>query len=306
MKHINTARYHLKNTAVALGKFEGIHIGHQLLIDKIVEKSAEGMTSVVFTFDRPPSAALHHVTDYPQIYTRQERQQILKDKGVDVLIEHPFTRKFASLTPEKFIREVLVERTGAKVIAVGTDFRFGKKRSGSITDLKKLENELGYELIVFDKLKVDEEDVSSTRIRQCLENAQMEKTAQLLGRPFAVTEVVSHGKMLGRTIHFPTVNQNVDHNKLLPKDGVYVSRVLIGNQIFYGVTNIGVRPTVHDGGGRNVETHILDYSGDLYDQEITVELLHFHRQEMKFSSVEELQSQLALDVAFGRQYMQEM
>ena len=159
---------------------------------------------------------------------------------------------------------------------------------------------------MFDKLKVDEEDVSSTRIRKCLENAQMEKTAQLLGRPFAVTEVVSHGKMLGRTIHFPTVNQNVDRNKLLPADGVYVSRVLIGDQVFYGVTNIGVRPTVHDGGGRNVETHILDYSGDLYDQEITVELLHFHRQEMKFSSVEELQSQLALDVAFGRQYMQEM
>ena len=126
MKHINTARYHLKNTAVALGKFEGIHIGHQLLIDKIVEKTAEGLTSVVFTFDRPPSATLQHVTDYPQIYTRQERQQILKDKGVDVLIEHPFTRKFAALTPEKFIREVLVERTGAKLIAVGTDFRFGK------------------------------------------------------------------------------------------------------------------------------------------------------------------------------------
>lgn len=303
MKHINKARFHLKDTAVALGKFEGVHRGHQLLIDKVIDSEKDGLTSVVFTFDRPPGTILKHDTRYRQIYTRNERHDILEDKGIDILIEHPFTKTFASLTPEKFIREILVGRTGARVIVVGTDFRFGKNRSGSVRDLENLQEELGYELIVFEKLKIDGEDVSSTRIRNCLASSRMEKAAELLGRPFAITQLVSHGKMLGRTIHFPTVNQTVAQEKLLPKNGVYVSRVRIGSTTRYGVTNIGVKPTVQTAGEKNVETYILDFSGDLYDQEITVELLHYHREEMKFASIDDLQSQLALDVSFCRDYI---
>ena len=232
MEYITSSDFHFKNTAVALGKFEGIHRGHQLLMDEVKKQELHGLQSVVFTFDRPTRLTLTGDTKYKQIYTKEERKTILEKRGINILIEHPFTKEFAALTPERFIREVLVEKVGAKVIVVGTDFHFGKNRSGSILDLEKLEEECGYHLIVVEKLQLDGKDISSTRIRASLEKGDMEEASALLGRNYSVSGEIVHGNALGRTIQVPTINQKVPSFKLLPANGVYVSKIHWNDEVY--------------------------------------------------------------------------
>lgn len=305
MKYIKSAEFQLEHTAVALGKFEGIHRGHQLLLDEIIKQKKNGLQSVVFTFDTPPRSVLKGERDYRQIYTKEERHEILEQQDIDVLIEHPFTREFASLEPEAFVREVLIGKTGAKAVVVGTDFRFGRKRSGDIHVLKELSEIYDFQLIVIDKLQIGHEDVSSTRIRNLLEKGEMEEAGQLLGRPFAVVGEVVHGKALGRTIQIPTVNQIVEQEKLVPPNGVYVSRIHIAGKSYYGITNIGVKPTVEEHAVKGIETNIFDFDQDIYGQNIEVELLHYHRPEMCFSSVEELRNQMMADISYAKGFVQQ-
>ncbi len=303
MEYITSPDFHFKDTAVALGKFEGIHRGHQLLMDKVTQQKRNGLRSVVFTFDRPPRFTLSGDTAYQQIYTKEERREILQKRNIDILIEHPFTKEFAALSPEKFIREVLVQKAGAKVIVVGTDFHFGKNRSGGIDNLEDLERECGYHLIVVEKLQHGGKDVSSTRIRNCLEKGNMEMARDLLGRDYSICGEVVHGNALGRKIQVPTVNQKVDRVKLVPPNGVYVSRIHVKGQVYYGITNIGVKPTVNQTEEKTVETNIFAFDEEIYGEEVTVELLHFHRPEQRFTSIELLQEQLLKDVEFGKQYV---
>ena len=302
MEYITSSDFHFKNTAVALGKFEGIHRGHQLLMDEVKKQELHGLQSVVFTFDRPTRLTLTGDTKYKQIYTKEERKTILEKRGINILIEHPFTKEFAALTPERFIREVLVEKVGAKVIVVGTDFHFGKNRSGSILDLENLEEECGYHLIVVEKLQLDGKDISSTRIRASLEKGDMEEASALLGRNYSVSGEIIHGNALGRTIQVPTINQKVPSFKLLPPNGVYVSKIH-WNEVYYGITNIGTKPTVNDSSEKTVETNIFDFDKDVYGEKMVVELLHYHRKESRFSSVEALQTQLFKDIEFGKQFV---
>ena len=219
------------------------------------------------------------------------------------MIEHPFTKEFAALTPERFIRVVLVEKVGAKVIVVGTDFHFGKNRSGSILDLENLEEECGYHLIVVEKLQLDGKDISSTRIRASLEKGDMEEASALLGRNYSVSGEIIHGNALGRTIQVPTINQKVPSFKLLPPNGVYVSKIHWNDEVYYGITNIGTKPTVNDTSEKTVETNIFDFDKDVYGEKMVVELLHYHRKESRFSSVEALQTQLFKDIEFGKQFV---
>ena len=302
MEYITSSDFHFKNTAVALGKFEGIHRGHQLLMDEVKKQELHGLQSVVFTFDRPTRLTLTGDTKYKQIYTKEERKTILEKRGINILIEHPFTKEFAALTPERFIREVLVEKVGAKVIVVGTDFHFGK-RSGSILDLENLEEECGYHLIVVEKLQLDGKDISSTRIRASLEKGDMEEASALLGRNYSVSGEIIHGNALGRTIQVPTINQKVPSFKLLPPNGVYVSKIYWNDEVYYGITNIGTKPTVNDTNEKTVETNIFDFDKDVYGEKMVVELLHYHRKESRFSSVEALQTQLFKDIEFGKQFV---
>ena len=297
MEYITSSDFHFKNTAVALGKFEGIHRGHQLLMDEVKKQELYGLQSVVFTFDRPTRLTLTGDTKYKQIKT------ILEKRGINILIEHPFTKEFAALTPERFIREVLVEKVGAKVIVVGTDFHFGKNRSGSILDLENLEEECGYHLIVVEKLQLDGKDISSTRIRASLEKGDMEEASALLGRNYSVSGEIIHGNALGRTIQVPTINQKVPSFKLLPPNGVYVSKIHWNDEVYYGITNIGTKPTVNDTSEKTVETNIFDFDKDVYGEKMVVELLHYHRKESRFSSVEALQTQLFKDIEFGKQFV---
>ncbi|MEE1228722.1 MAG: bifunctional riboflavin kinase/FAD synthetase [Lachnospiraceae bacterium] len=311
MQYITDSEFHIDHSAVALGKFEGIHRGHQLLIQEITNHE-DKLQSVMFTFSMPPAILLKGAK-YQTIYTKEERHHILEGMGIDILIEYPFTREFASMTPSDFIHKVLVEKVGAKLVVIGADFHFGKNRSGSIEDLEKYKDECGYDLKVIDKLQIDGKDVSSTRIRECLTEGDMEMVTKLLGRPYSVHGTVIHGKELGRTIQIPTVNQEIKKEKFAPRNGVYVSRIILDSienssekKVYYGITNVGVKPTVKDTLEKNIETNIFDFSGDLYDRKLTVELLHFKRPEIKFDSVEALKAQMMQDIQFGRGFVQEL
>lgn len=302
MRYIHSAEFSLKNTAVALGKFEGLHLGHQLLFTEVMNQKKNNLQSVIFTFDTPP-AVLFGQKGKRQIYTGRERYRILKNYGIDVMIEHPFTKEFAALEPEEFIRDVLVNKAGAKVIVVGKDFRFGKKRSGGIAELSRYADKYGYHLITLEKLQMDGEDVSSSRIREQIEQGNMEEAARLLGRNYYIENEVVHGKALGRTIQIPTANQIAGENKLTPPNGVYISRIFIEEQYYYGITNIGVKPTVESEAKKGVETHIFDFSKDIYGTLIRVELLHYCRPEMKFHDIKELVAQMQSDMKYAKEFL---
>ncbi len=302
MQYIRSSEFQLQNSAVALGKFEGIHVGHQLLLNEIMGQKSNGLNSVVFTFDMPPKAAINGDKKFSQIFTKEERRRFLEKKGIDVMLEHPFTKEFAASTPEEFIENVLVKKCDAKVIVVGSDFHFGKKRSGNINHLKAGAEKFGYKLIVKDKIQKDGRDISSTRIRELIEYGKMEEAAELLGRNYSVYGEIVHGKALGRTINIPTINQIVEDIKLVPPNGVYVSLIHIGDKVYHGVTNIGIKPTVESDRVKGVETNIFDFSGDLYGQCLEVELLHFHRAELRFKNVEELKRQMQSDICFAKNY----
>ena len=296
MEHIlNTEEFHLENAAVCLGKFDGIHKGHRVLISYINKCKERGLQSVVFNF------ALHPYTLFSKgeaklIDTMQEKVKKLEELGVDILVSYPFTKETASMEPEEFIKKVLVDKVGAKLIVVGKDFRFGYQRKGNITMLKKYEKEYGYQLVALEKLLDDKQVVSSTRIRHEIKAGNMEKVAKLLEKPYTIIGEVIHGKQLGRTIGMPTINQAVPDEKIIPPKGVYVSKVIFQGKEYQGVTNVGNKPTVSGDKKVGVETHIIGYEGDLYGEVVTVELYHFLRPERKFSGVDELKKQMYQDM----------
>ena len=300
----NTTDFKLNNTAVALGKFEGLHRGHNLLLLELYKCHDQGLKSVMFTFDLPPKAVINH--DYGRvIYTKEERKRILEQTPLQYLIEHPFTQQFSRLAPEQFIKTILIEKLGAKKIVVGKDFHFGHRRAGNVELLRELAPVYGYELTVIDKLQDNGEDVSSSRIRQCLQEGNMEEANRLIGQPpFTVYGEVVHGKKLGSSVlGMPTANQIPPANKFLPPNGVYVSRILYKDQVYYGISNIGVKPTVDDHIQKGLETYIFVFDEDLYGTFLEVQFLHYVRPEQKFDSFEELKAQMYRDAEFGREYI---
>ncbi|MDF2951757.1 MAG: hypothetical protein K0S18_1340, partial [Anaerocolumna sp.] len=238
-----TTNFKLHNSVVTLGKFDGIHRGHQLLLNKVLEQKKIGLQSVMFTFAYHPSN-LFSDKEIEQIYTEEEKKYLLEKSGLDVLISYPFTEETASMEPEDFIKKVLIDKVDAKMIVVGTDFRFGHKRRGDVSLLQKMSEQWGYELIVFDKMKLDDRVVSSSYIRSEIAQGNMEHVNELLGSPFTVIGEVLHGRKIGRTLGFPTTNLITPSNKLLPPNGVYVSHTIINGIKHPGVTNIGYNPTV--------------------------------------------------------------
>lgn len=298
-----TTNFKLHNSVVTLGKFDGIHRGHQLLLNKVLEQKKIGLQSVMFTFAYHPSN-LFSDKEIEQIYTEEEKKYLLEKSGLDVLISYPFTEETASMEPEDFIKKVLIDKVDAKMIVVGTDFRFGHKRRGDVSLLQKMSEQWGYELIVFDKMKLDDRVVSSSYIRSEIAQGNMEHVNELLGSPFTVIGEVLHGRKIGRTLGFPTTNLITPSNKLLPPNGVYVSHIIINGIKHPGVTNIGYNPTVGETPERRVETYIFDYDADLYGKMIEVSLYAYARPEKKFESVEDLKNQMKKDIEFGRKYFQ--
>ncbi|MDO5156959.1 MAG: bifunctional riboflavin kinase/FAD synthetase [Eubacteriales bacterium] len=288
------AQFHIKNTAIALGKFDGIHLGHQLLVDGLLEEKKQGRNALVFTFGFAPKEVLEG-SIRRCIYTAQEKKQYFESLGMDVLLEYPFTKEFAAFTPEEFVKTCLVDALDVKAIYVGTDFHFGKNRSGNVKTLQELGEKYGFTVHAISKKNMQGEVVSSTRIRTLIEK-DFEQANVLLGNPYFIFSEVVHGKHLGNTIGFPTINQVISPDKVVPAYGVYASQVTIDEKQYFAVSNLGKKPTIAGEHALGLETFIINYEGDLYGKMIKTQLRTFIRPEQKFSSVEELTEQIQKDV----------
>lgn len=295
MEIINTTDFELDGKVnVAIGKFDGIHKGHQKLIDVIKEKGKECKTAV-FTFEPSPAAFFGNGT-YRGLTTRDEKRHIFSKLGIDYLIEYPLNMVNASVSPEDFVKDILVGKMHTSLVVCGPDFTFGDKGKGDVTLLLELSKEYGFEVHVCDKVKSDDTEISSTVIRHEIEAGQMEKAAEHIGAYYSVTGIVTKGNQIGRTIGLPTVNLIPEEDKLLPPFGVYEALVSCPTGKYKGITNVGIKPTVTEEKKVVVETNIFDFEGDLYDQYITVNLIRMIRPEKKFGSVIELKEQIESDI----------
>lgn len=286
MEIIKGLDFKIENSAVSLGKFDGFHRGHRLLLDRILAQKE--LQSTVFTFDG--------ILKDKQIYLETEKRMLLERLGVEREVIFPFCEETKIMAPEVFIREILVKRMDAKLICVGEDFHFGRGRLGDVSMLSDGAEKYGYELCVFPKMKEAGEVISSTRIRRELADGRIETANGLLGEPYFVSGEVMHGNALGRTIGMPTANLLPEEQKLLPVYGVYATRVEVDGQTYAGVTNVGMKPTV-GADCVSVETTLLNFDGNLYGKRITVYFLYFLRPEQKFDSLEELKDQIERDKA---------
>ena len=295
----NTTEFQLDRPgAVAIGKFDGIHLGHQKLIQKIIEQKAKGYLATVFTFDT--SAAAFFGGEEKELTTREEKRIVFEKMGVDVLIEFPLNRETAATEPVEFVQRYLVSQMQAAYICAGTDLSFGRRGAGNYELLQQYADSYGYQVELIDKVRMDGEEVSSTRVREAVRTGQMEAAARMLGTPYSVSGTVEHGRRLGRTIGMPTANLLPEQDKLLPPNGVYYSKVLMGGRIYSSITNIGCKPTVSENHIMGVETYLYDFAGDIYGKDITVQLLAFRRPEMKFDGVDSLKAQMQKDIAAGQ------
>lgn len=298
----DTTNFHIEGpTAVAIGKFDGIHKGHRKLISDLMEEKNNNRKVVIFTFD-PSPATFFSGSIVPGLSTREEKRNWFLENGIDVLIEFPMNAQTAATSPEEFIERFLVEQMGAKYVAAGTDVSFGKNGRGDFKLLSDMGHKLGFETHFIDKVSIDGREVSSSYIREEVSNGHMESVSKLLGAPYTIHGVVSHGRALGRTIGIPTVNVIPPCEKLLPPNGVYYSIVRVGEKTLRGMTNIGIKPTVTNDNKIVAETYLYDFSGDLYGKNISVSFLSFRRSEMKFGSIEELKAKMSEDVENGRIY----
>ena len=287
-----------RETAVAIGKFYGVHVGHRRLLEEILAKKQEGLEACVFTFDISP-AVLFGKSDGKVLTTREEKRRIFKELGVDILVEFPMTLESAAIPAEDFARRYLSEALCASFIAAGDDLSFGQYGKGNAMMLRRLSGELGFEVKTISKVCIDGQEVSSTYIRSLVEQGEMEKVALYLGESFCVEGTIVHGRHMGHSLGFPTLNLIPAKDKILPPFGVYKSLVRDGEKLYRGISNVGKKPTVGEEEQTGVETFLYDFDGDLYGREVIVHLHHFMRPEMKFESLDALKAQISSDVQAG-------
>ena len=282
----------VKNTAVTLGKFDALHLGHQNLIKAINEqKRANNYETVLFSFD---TMGMRH---QQVLTTKKERIEICREFDIDNLIFYPVNENTMAMEPEQFISEILVNDLDAKIIVTGKDFCFGRNRCGNIEMLESYSKKYNFELIVSDDIMVNNEKVSSSNIKEHLRNGRIEEAGEMLGYDYFIMGQVTEGKQNGRKIDTRTINIIPEDNKLLPPKGVYKTCTNIGNRRFKSITNIGVNPTVKSDNKIVVETHILDFNGNLKKSEVKIDFLKFIREERKFSDLEALKRQILLDIS---------
>lgn len=298
----NTTEFYIEEaTAVAIGKFDGFHCGHQTLLRRMQEQKEKGFATVIFTFV-PSPAAFFSKEILGELTTIAEKRNIFEKAGIDYLIEFPFVQETADMEPEAYIQEVLVDRIHAKCIVAGEDVSFGRHGAGNYQLLQEKSKVFGYDVVIIDKVQYEGREVSSTYVREEVAKGNMELVHQLLGIPYHVGGTIVHGRKLGRTLGMPTVNQIPPKEKLLPPKGVYYSYVMLGTRRLPSITNIGTKPTVMDVMAMGVETYIYDFDEDVYGEELEVYLLSFKRPEMRFDSLEALKNQMEKDIAAGRKY----
>ena len=309
MKYINhTLTFKIeKPTVITFGKFDGLHRGHELLMKTLFQKKEEyGYQTVVFTFDIPPRNKVNEM-EAKVLTTNAEKLHIFEREGIDYLVECPFTPEVMNMEPVEFLRWV-VTSLNVKCMVAGADFHFGRKRQGDHVLIEQMAEELGYEACIFPKVQENHRDISSTYVREEIAKGNMEMANHLLGYEFLIKGEVIHGNALGRTMGMPTINVAIPKDKLLPPNGVYVSRVEIQGKYYKGVSNVGRKPTIErksSAEGENpvlVETYIFDWDKDLYGEEVIVSLLHYLRPEQKFAGIEELSQQMKKDLQKTENY----
>ena len=291
-------------TTVTLGTFDGVHNGHRSILEKLIHSSrASGCQSVVLTFFPHPRMVLQQNTDIKLLNTIHEKALLLEGHGIDNLIVHPFDHAFSRLSAEEFVKDILVGKLNISKIIIGHDHRFGRNRTATIDDLIIYGKEYGFEVEQISALEINEVSVSSTKIRNALNEGHIETANKFLGYPYFITGTVTEGRKLGRTIGFPTANISIAETyKLIPVKGVYiVSSVIEGEKVF-GMMNIGTNPTV-GGVDQTIEVYYFDFNKDLYGNELRVDIYYRMRDEVKFASLEELKLAIEQDGREAQEYI---
>jgi riboflavin kinase/FMN adenylyltransferase len=293
-------------TVLTLGVFDGLHLGHQLIVRTVVERArATYAVPTVITFDPHPRAVLHSESAPPLLQTLDQKVEGFGVLGIEQTIVIRFDEKFSQIRAEDFLREVVSDRLQAKEVYLGCGFAFGHNREGNIELLKRVSQELGFFADEVPEVQVRSQRVSSSKVRRLLADGKVNLARRLLGRPYGVEGPVERGAERGRDLGFPTANLH-PHNRVIPRNGVYVTGTLIAGQWRRSITNVGVRPTFGGDSEPSVETFVMDWAGDLYGDVVRVRFLHRLRDERKFNSIEELTAQIQKDVRqaqsyFGRQ-----
>jgi len=291
-------------TVLTLGVFDGLHLGHQLIMRTIVERArATGAVPTVITFDPHPRAVLHPESAPPLLQTLDQKVEGFGVLGIEQTIVIRFTPEFSMIRAEDFLRDVVQERLHAKEVYLGCGFAFGHNREGNIELLRRVSTNLGFIADEVPEVRLRNQRVSSSRIRQLLTNGNVNLARRLLGRPYGVEGLIERGAQRGAGLGFPTANLH-PHNRVIPSNGVYVTGTLIEGQWRRSVTNVGVRPTFGAETEPSVETFVMNWSGDLYGDVVRVRFLHRLRDERKFGSLEELKSQIGKDVARAQSYFE--
>lgn len=288
------------DTVVTIGNFDGVHKGHQVLIEKTATYAkARGIKSAVFTF-------LNHPINYfvpekvKNIFDEKEKERLIEGFGIDYLIDIPFDKAMTQISAEQFIVKILKDKIHAKKIVVGHDFTFARNKEGTVDVLREIGHEYGIEVEIVQPIKINGIRVSSTFIRELISEGRVDEIPQYLGTPYVIEGEIIHGKANGRKMGYPTANISLKDQIINPKNGIYASRVIINGKKYFGATNVGMNPTVN-GKYLSIETNILDFDEDIYGKRVRIEFLEKIRDEKKFESLDELRKQLDLDTGFVRQ-----
>ena len=282
-------------TAVALGLFDGVHLGHRAVLTEACAQRENGLIPAVFTFD-PGSVSYKSGAAQGYIYGQKYKWQLLFECGIRSFFSPPF-EKLKSWSGESFVKRVLKQQFNAGFVCCGMDFRFGNSASCGVDELRAFGNAYGFEVKVVEDVRLGDSVVSSSEIRRRLGDEDIAGANELLGKPYTISGTIMDGNHIGRTIDFPTINQNFSEGQLVPAYGVYSAETVIDGERFRAVTNIGVKPTIEGKRSPLAETHILGFSGDLYGREMNVELTGFIRPERKFASLDELRAQIGRDIS---------
>ena len=293
-----------KRTVVTIGTFDGVHLGHKKIIEQLLNASRnKNETSVLLTFFPHPRMVLQKDQEIKLINTLNEKSNLLDKLGLDELIIHPFDKEFSRLTAFEFVRDVLVNKLNISKLIIGYDHHFGKNREGNFEQLKEYGEMFDFELEEIPAQNLNDIAISSTKIRTAISEGKIIKANKFLGYNFNLTGIVSKGENLGTSLGFPTANIKIaEHYKIIPKTGVYVVKSTIENKEYFGMMNIGNRPTVN-GKHQTIEVHFFKLNTNLYGKEITVELLEFLRDEEKFNSLDSLKEQLQIDKSKSTEFI---
>ncbi|ABR48821.1 riboflavin biosynthesis protein RibF [Alkaliphilus metalliredigens QYMF] len=288
---------------IALGNFDGIHLGHQRLINTLIKECKEqSLEATVYTFINHPATVISGREMPPQISNLSMKKKVFQSLGLDTLFLDEFNKEIMSLSPEAFVEEILIKKLNCKIAVVGFDYRFGYKAQGDVTLLKRLGHLHGFQVIEINPVTLDDEKISSSNIREFIADGKMNEATKFLGREYSIISEVIHGKGRGIHLGYPTANLLVHPSHLVPKEGVYATLVEIDGSVYKGATCVGTNPTF----GKNsisIETFIIDYVGSIYGKEIEVRFVKYVRDQIKFEKTEDLTNQMKLDIETSKIYL---